>query len=138
MSTVEPGPTDFSVVAYQVKEYLSYNNCNNIYQSAYKSGHSTETTLTTTNLTLLKIKNDIHIKLAEGKPTTIVLLNLSATFDNIDQKQLLECLPPKFGINEFAFEWFRSYISNRTQSVKINISYSHPNLFLSVYLRAQF
>ena len=57
------------VVAYQVKEYLSHNNLNNIYQSAYKSGHSTETTL-------LKIKNDIHLSLAEGKPTANSIIAL--------------------------------------------------------------
>ena len=70
------------VVAYHVKEYLSNNNLNNIYQFAYKSGHSTETTL-------LKIKNDIHLNLAEGKQTALVLLVLSAAFDITDHKQLL-------------------------------------------------
>ena len=107
------------VVAYQVKEYLSHNNLNNIYQSAYKSGHSTETTL-------LKIKNDIHLSLAEGKPTALVLLDLSAAFDTIDHKQLLECLSSQFGFSELALKWFHSYISNRTQSVKINTSISQP------------
>ena len=107
------------VVAYQVKEYLSHNNLNNIYQSAYKPGHSTETTL-------LKIKNDIHLNLAEGKPTALVLLDLSAAFDTIDHKQLLQCLSSQFGFSELALKWFHSYISNRTQSVKINTSISQP------------
>ena len=41
------------VVAKQVKEHLAANELDNKFQSAYKTGHSTETTL-------LKIKNDIH------------------------------------------------------------------------------
>ena len=102
-----------------MKEYLSHNKLNNIYQSAYKPGHSTETTL-------LKIKNDFHLNLAEGKPTALVLLDLSAAFDTIDHKQLLECLSSQFGFTELALKWFHSYISNRTQSVKINTSISQP------------
>ena len=105
------------MVAYQVKEYLTINNLNNVYQSAYKAGHSTETTL-------LKIKSDIHLSLAEGKPTALVLLD--AAFDTIDHKQLLECLSSQFGFCGLALEWFHSYISDRTQSVKIGTSISHP------------
>ena len=89
------------VVAYQVKEYLSNNNLNNIYQSAYKSELSTETTL-------LKIKNDIHLNFAEGKPTALVLLYLSAAVDTINHKQLTECLSSQFGFSELALEWFHS------------------------------
>ena len=54
-----------ALVAKQLKSYLSRNNMDNINQSAYKSGHSTETAL-------LKIKNDIHVKLSKGQPTALV------------------------------------------------------------------
>ena len=72
-------------VSKQLKDYLSLNNLGNIYQSAYKAGHSTETTL-------LKIKSDIHLNLAQGQPTALVLLDLSAAFDTIDHLKLFDCL----------------------------------------------
>jgi len=107
------------VVAKQLKHYLSHNNLNNVYQSAYKQGHSTETTL-------LKIKSDIHLNLAQNKPTALILLDLSAAFDTIDHNQLLQRLKSWFGLSSTAFNWFSSYLSNRFQSVKINKSTSDP------------
>ena len=56
----------------------------------------------------------------------LILLDLSAAFDTIDHKQLLQCLSSQFGFSELALKWFHSYISNRTQSVKINTSISQP------------
>ena len=40
----------------------------NPHQSAYKPGHSTETAL-------LSIKNEVHLSLARGEPTALVLLD---------------------------------------------------------------
>jgi len=65
------------VVAKQVKDYLDSKELDNKFQSAYQTGHSTETTL-------LKIKNDIHQNLAKNLPTALVLLDLSAAFHTID------------------------------------------------------
>ena len=70
------------VVAKQLKDHLSKNNLVNKNQSAYKSGHSTETAL-------LNIKNDIHTSLSYGKPVALVLLDLSAAFDTIDHGLLI-------------------------------------------------
>ena len=53
---------------------MDASNLGNSFQSAYKSGHSTETAL-------LCIKNDVHISLSKGMPTALVLLDLSAAFD---------------------------------------------------------
>ena len=80
------------VVAKQLKSHLSRNNMDNINQSAYKSGHSTETAL-------LKIKNDIHLNLSKGRPTALVLLDLSAAFDTIDHLQLTERLSSWFSLS---------------------------------------
>ena len=64
---------------------INSNNLDNPRQSAYKSGHSTETAL-------LLIKNEIHLSLSRGEPTALVLLDLSAAFDTIDHPTLLNCL----------------------------------------------
>ena len=54
----------------------------------------------------------------------LVLLDLSAAFDTIDHKKLLHHLETRFGINGTALDWFRSYLSNRSQAVRINNSSS--------------
>lgn len=105
------------VVAKQLNQFISLNNLNNSYQSAYKSGHSTETTL-------LKIKSDIHLNMAQNKPTALILLDLSAAFDTIDHLQLLERLKVWFGFTGTVLNWFTSYLNDRSQSVKVNESVS--------------
>ena len=60
-------------------------------------------------------------------PTALVLLDLSAAFDIIDHDTLLSCLSSRFGFAGSALKWFRSYLQDRFQSVKIGSSLS--NLF---------
>ena len=104
-------------VAVQVMHHIINNNLGNTFQSAYKSGHSTETAL-------LYIKNDIHIALSKGMPTALVLLDLSAVFDTIDHIGLLNCLSFWFGFSGTVLKWFHSYISGRQQSVKVGSTLS--------------
>ena len=73
------------VVSSQINRHLSANDLNNVHQSAYKTGHSTETAL-------LKIKSDIHLNLSKNMPVALVLLDSSAAFDTLDHKQLLNSL----------------------------------------------
>ena len=109
------------VVSRQLKSHLSANNLDNIFQSAYKSGHSTETIL-------LKIKSDIHLNLSQNKPTVLTLLDLSAAFDTIDHELLEERLKSEFGFSGNVSKWFCSYMSDRKQSVKVNASVSIAKL----------
>ena len=75
---------------------------------------------------LLKIKSYIHLNLAQGQPTALVLLDLSAAFDAIDPLKLFDCLSSWFGFSNIVLDWFKSYITGRNQSVKINGSLSSP------------
>ena len=54
----------------------------------------------------------------------LLLLDLSAAFDTIDQKQLLKILRNEIGIEGLALQWFESFLIGRTQKVKIANSYS--------------
>ena len=47
------------VVAKQLLEHIHVHNLDNPYQSAYKTGHLTETAL-------LYIKNEVHLSLSRG------------------------------------------------------------------------
>ena len=105
------------VVAKQLLEHIHVHSLDNPYQSAYKTGHSTETAL-------LSIKNEVHLSLSRGEPTALVLLDLSAAFDTIDHSTLLHCLQNWFGIGGSVLKWFTSYLSERSQSVKIGSTLS--------------
>ena len=58
--------------------------------------------------------------LDKGEVVMLVLLDLSAAFDTIDHKILLNRLKNKYGIEGTALRWFESYLQHRTQSVLVN------------------
>ncbi|KAK7111255.1 hypothetical protein V1264_010921 [Littorina saxatilis] len=109
------------VVLSQLSAHLTSNNLFNPLQSAYRSGHSTETAL-------VKIVNDLLLALDKGKVAILTLLDLSAAFDTIDHGLLISRLEHVFGVSDSVLLWFSSYLSNRTQTVSINNSTSDPAL----------
>ena len=63
----------------------------------------------------MSIKNEVHLSLARGESTALVLLDLSAAFDTIDHNILLGYLKSWFGLGGTVLKWFASYLSNRCQ-----------------------
>ena len=61
----------------------------------------------------------------------MVLLDPSAAFDIVDHSLLLARLSARFGICDQALDWFRSYLSDRTQYVRIQDGSSdvHASLY---------
>ena len=51
--------------------------------------------------------------------TTLVALGLSAAFDTVDHKILLEVLNKYYGIQGAALKWIKSYLVNRQFWVQI-------------------
>ena len=100
------------VVASQLSSHVSLHGLENENHSAYRRGHSTETAL-------LSIKNQIHLSLARGEATAVVLLDQSAAFDTTDHDKLLDCLRKWFGVGGRCLDWFKSYLSDRTQCIGI-------------------
>jgi len=82
------------------------------YQSAYRTGHSTETAL-------LMVTNDIERAAGAGKCTALLALDISAAFDAVDHTILCRRAEIDFGINGTALNWLRSFLSNRTQYVAV-------------------
>ena len=88
-------------------------------QSSYRKGHSTETAL-------LRVVNDILMKMNSQEVTLFVMLDLSATFDNVNHDILLKRLHEELGITDLTLRWFESYLHNRVQKVGIDGSTSNP------------
>ena len=109
-------------VANQLIDCLDANNLNVICQSAYRKLHSTETAL-------IRVHNDIAIAALDQKGSVILLLlDLPAAFDTVNHCILLSRLSHRVGIRGTALEWFRSYLSNRTQFVNVNGSTSERHV----------
>ena len=105
------------VVSKQLTDYMNVHNLHESLQSAYKQFHSTETAL-------LKVHNDILWAMEKQGVTILVLLDLSSAFDTIDHDILLKRLHDVIGIQDTLLNWFKSYLSDRSQSVLINGKFS--------------
>ena len=99
-------------VIEQLMDHIHANNLMEPLQSAYKSYHSTETAL-------LKVKAGILKVMDNQEVTCLVILDLSAAFNTVDHKILLERLENYFGVNSIALQWIESYITNQSQRVVI-------------------
>jgi len=104
-----------------VSNHIQHNNLSQVYQSAYRSGHSTETAL-------LRVKSDILSAIDNQRAVFLVLLDLSAAFDTIDHDCLLNRLSDIFGITGNVCKWFSSYLHNRTNRVKVASELSDPQI----------
>ena len=75
---------------------------------------------------LLSIKNDVHLALARGEATAVVLLDQPAVFDMIDHGILLDCLSSWFGVGGVVLDWFKFYLSEHTHVVRLDLSCLMP------------
>ena len=109
------------VVAIRLDNHMIINNLHSEEQYGYKKGHSTE-------MLLVKMVNDLLLACDNKMPTVLMLLDLSAAFDTVDQPKLLNILQSEIGITNIAYKWFESFLRFRTQKVKIRNSYSSEDI----------
>ena len=100
------------LVSQQLVSYLKDNNLLPDRQSAYRAYHSTETAV-------LRVLSDILLALDSGNIAVLTLLDLSAAFDSVDHATLLQRLQTSYGLGGSVIAWFSSYLSNRTQYVRL-------------------
>ena len=92
-----------------VKKHLVDSDSMPPLQSAYRSGHSTETAL-------IKVISDI-IDAADGQQVTLLgLLDMSAAFDTVDHDILLHRLEMSYGVQGQALRWL-TFLTGKTQAV---------------------
>ena len=100
-------------VAEQLTDHVKTFHLDEMYQSAFKVLHSTETAL-------LKVQKDILRAVDDNKSVMLLLLDLSLAFDTVDYLILLSRLSHRFGIRGNALAWFDSYLKSRKQFVQLN------------------
>jgi hypothetical protein len=96
----------------QLTKHIEKNQPLPTHQSAYRPFHSAETAL-------LKVQNDILLNMDKQKVTLLVMLDLSAAFDTIDHKIMLQTLQNNFGVTDVALRWYASYLEGRTQQMQV-------------------
>ena len=109
------------VVAIRLDKHITTNKLHSNKQYGYKKGHSTE-------MLLVKIFNELLVACDKKTPTIFMLLDLSAAFDTVDQSKLLDTIHTEIGITDKALKWFESFLTNRTQRVKIENVYSSQDV----------
>ena len=105
------------IVHNRINAHLTINSLNSSSQYGYKRHHSCETLL-------LKLVDDILLAVDRKFGIIVLIIDLSAAFDTVDHKLLLNILRSKYKIVGSALEWVKCFLTNRTQRVKIGKSLS--------------
>ncbi len=101
-----------------IVEFLDSNDVHVLYdrQFGFRKAHSTSHAIIT-------LVEKISKSLDTGKVVVGVFLDLKKAFDTVDHEILLQKLD-MYGIKNNLLQWFKSYLSNRTQYVCLNYSKS--------------
>ena len=99
------------VVLNQLTDYLVRHSRLSKHQSGNKKFHSTETLNIFITDAILEIMDNKHL-------TALLLLDLSKAFDSIEHNILLQKLR-SIGVSKTTLEWFKSYLSDRRQFVRL-------------------
>ncbi len=87
--------------------------------SGFKPLHSTESAL-------LRVLNDTLLATDSGDSVILILLDLTSAFNTVDHKTILSRLEYFVGIQGTVLSWFKSYLTNRSFSVRLGNFSSLP------------
>jgi hypothetical protein len=113
------------MVATDLYNHLDINNLIYKHQYGFQRNKSTEHNL-------IQVTNFIGQAINEGKWCIGIFLDLKKAFNTVQHNILLRKLK-KYGVNGTAFNWFKSYLSERLQCVDVNGSLSdYKSILMSV------
>jgi len=98
-------------VASQLDDYWAHNDLLPRCQSAYRTGHSTETALLSVWSDMLMAAND------KRRLTLLCMLDMSAAFNCVDHSLLLRRLQVGVDITGIVLDSIMSFLTDRTQQV---------------------
>ena len=102
------------------KKVYAHLTCNNILsdkQSGYRPGHSTQ-------LQLVYLTHKMFLSLDRNEDFTALYLDISKHFDTIWHEGLLYKCRVQCGISGIVLEWLKSYLTDRTQRVRVGDTFS--------------
>ena len=111
------------IIYNQLYQYLNENGLLNSGQSGFCSLHSTLTALLETN-------DNWCVNIDRGLLNGVIFIDLKKAFDTIDHEIILKKLT-KYGVDQDALKWFKSYLTNRMQRCNVNnhLSSASPKLW---------
>ena len=98
-------PTVAKIIYDQLYQYLNENGL-------FRSLHSTLTALLETN-------DNWCVNIDRGLLNGVIFIDLKKAFDTIDHEKILKNLT-KYGVDQDALKWFKSYLTNRMQRCNVN------------------
>ena len=74
----------------------------------------------------MKFVNDIIVGLNSKNGVVVLLIDLSAAFDTVDHNKLINILFKELNVTGNALNWFKSFLTGRTQRVFVGSHISEP------------
>ena len=110
----------------QLYQYLNENGLLNSGQSGFRSLHSTLTALLETN-------DNWCVNIDRGLLNGVIFIDLKKAFDTIDHEIILKKLT-KYGVDQDALKWFKSYLTNRMQRCNVNVVVNFLSQLIFIFL----
>ena len=105
-----------SFVTDQIRTFMESNKLFSKCQHGFRNHRSCVTQL-------LEVLNDLTKLVEEGDSIDIIYLDFAKAFDTVPHKRLLTKLHA-YGIDGNILKWIESFLSNRSQRVRVNGNYS--------------
>ena len=113
MSVIPTVAKIFEKIIYdQLYQYLNDNGLLNSGQSGLRSLYSTL-------FALLETSNNWCVSIDRGLLNGVIFIDLRKALDTIDHEIILKKLT-KYGVDQDALTWFKSYLTNRMQKCNVN------------------
>ena len=117
-----PGKILEKIIQCKLSGYLEENNLLDVRQGGFRPKHSTCNTT-------VDFTEDIYRNMNNGEITVAVYIDLRKAFDTVNHVILLKKMK-KMGISNVLLNWFKNYLTDRSQATWVNNLYSKSDKLL--------
>lgn len=101
-----------TISCQQLTDYIDNNNLISENQSGFRKKHSCTTAI-------LKLTEDLHKSISNGKCVVLVLLDFTNAFGSVEHNRIQQVLK-SVGVSNHSLNWFKSFLKEWKQVVKHN------------------